>query len=369
MTAFAIKYSRTIKNRLNLNHKDWKESIKCESRALMEHEINAMMLLSIESPLELVRLLKTSFFKLEEMINSPFYERFYIRKKAGGLREIIAPGEDLKKVQKQLNYFLQAYYLCLKPKEVTGFVINPNYLDKSCNIFENAKAHIDKKHILNVDLLNFFPSISAARIKELFLSNLFQFNRHIAEALALLVTYNGYLPIGAPTSPAISNFVCFNLDRNLKSLANYKYHTYTRYADDITFSSDYPFTKEDLVDIEATITTHGFSLNHKKTRIAGANRRQTVTGLVVNRKVNVQRQLLKKIRAVVHDCKTNGIDHAAKRGLKVFELIDPVQKVEFFNHIMGYINFIGQVRGTSDKLYLKLKEDFVRSVDMRNLYS
>ena len=137
-----------------------------------KHELNAMFLLSLESPFELCRFLQTSMPQLEEKINTPDYTHYVVKKKRGGERHIFAPEKQLKKIQKRLNYFLQAWYLWIKPTEVHGFVINPHYLGVHCNIAENAKVHTGKKHILNIDLKDFFPSISAKRVKNLFVSSL-----------------------------------------------------------------------------------------------------------------------------------------------------------------------------------------------------
>lgn len=132
---------------------------------------------------------------------------------------IHAPAKELKRVQKRINYFLQSYYLWIKPDAVYGFVINPNYYDKRCNIVENARNHVGKKHLLNLDLLDFFPGITARRVKELFLSEYFQFSDRLAIALALLVTFRGRLPAGAPTSPVVSNFICIEMDNELQNLS------------------------------------------------------------------------------------------------------------------------------------------------------
>ena len=97
------------------------------------------------------RFLKTQFHVLENLINNPLYEYYTIPKKKGGSREIYAPFAMVKSVQQRLNYFLQAYYLMVKPNEVHGFVVNPHYMGTDCNIVGNAKAHVRKKYVLNID--------------------------------------------------------------------------------------------------------------------------------------------------------------------------------------------------------------------------
>jgi len=333
---------------------------------IKKHELNALFLLSIETPTELCRFLKTSFFKMEEIINNPVYKYYKIRKKKGGERQIFAPEKKLKSVQKQLNYFLQAYYLCIKPNEVHGFVVNPHYLGTHCNIVENAKVHIGKKQVLNIDLKDFFPSISASQVKEVFTSECFNFNDSVATALTLLTTYEGKLPIGAPTSPVISNFICLKLDHDLKEFCDTNDLSFSRYADDLTFSADTLISNDTVLDIINLIKRNNFHINEKKLRLKLSNRKQTVTGLTVNEKVNVDRKLLKKIRAMLHDMTTNGIDYATNRHFKWSVKIEIKHKAKFINRLEGYINFVGQVRGKNDKLYYKQKTLFDSVIESKN---
>src|SRR5690606_17442000 len=202
-------------------------------------------------------------------------------------------------------YFLQAYYLCIKPTAVFGFVINPHYLGHACHIAENAKMHTDKKHVLNIDLKDFFPNISASRVQSVFKSSYFNFDAPMATALTLLTTYQGKLPTGAPTSPVLSNFVCLKLDADLKNFCETKALQFTRYADDLTFSSHHQISTDTVLDLINLIKKNGFEINDKKLRLQSSNRKQVVTGLTVNQKVNVDRKLLKKVRAMLHDLATN----------------------------------------------------------------
>lgn len=327
-------------------------------RKLDAHKRNALFLLSIESPLELSRFLKTSFLKLEKQINFPDYTQYSISKKRGGERMISAPAPELKVLQKHLNYFLQAYYLWIKPSEVHGFVINPHYLGKQCNIVENAKNHTNKSFVLNIDLKEFFPSISARRVKDLFLSSSFKFNEQIATALTLLTTFEGQLPIGGPTSPAISNFICLELDADLISFCKQHDLTFSRYADDLTFSSNETISNNHILDIINLIKKNNFEINEKKLRLKSANRRQTVTGLTVNEKVNVDRKLLKKIRAMLHDLSKSGTYLATLRHFKYRSIVETEDVPKFINRLEGYINFVGQVRGKNDQLYRRFKAKF-----------
>lgn len=323
-----------------------------------KHELNALFLLTIETPMELCKFFKTPIFQLEELINNPAYKNYTIRKKKGGERQIFVPEKRLKKIQKHLNYFLQAYYLMIKPKEVHGFVVNPHYFGTHCNILENAKAHTGKKFVLNIDLKDFFPSISSMQVMHVFTSDYFGFNEQIATALTLLTTYESKLPIGSPASPVISNFICVQLDCDLKKFAEANGLTYTRYADDLTFSSDTNISNDTVLYIINQIKKNNFEVNKKKLRLKTANRKQTVTGLTVNEKTNVDRKLLKKIRAMLYDLTKNGIDKATQNHFNLKSEVEIRHKEKFINRLGGYINFVGQVRGREDLLYIKQKSAF-----------
>ncbi|TQM42263.1 RNA-directed DNA polymerase [Flavobacterium branchiophilum] len=322
-----------------------------------KHELNALCLLSIEEPFELAKFLTTPIYHLEELLNNPPYKHFTIQKKRGGTRQIFAPENSLKGIQKRLNYFLQAYYLWLKPHHVHGFVINPHYLGTSCNIVENAKVHVSKNFVLNIDLKDFFHSITANQVKDIFSSHFFNFSEPIAIALTLLTTYKGKLPIGAPTSPVLSNFICHELDDDLLRFSAENDLTFTRYADDLTFSSNFKISHDITLDIINLIKKNFFEINSKKIHLKTQNRKQIVTGLTVNQKVNVDKKLLKKIRAMLHDVSINGIEKAAQRHFKLNK-IDKRYSSQFMNRLEGYINFVGQVRGKGDTLVLKFKEEF-----------
>jgi RNA-directed DNA polymerase len=335
-----------------------KRKVPENTKDFQYHEVNALTFLSIQTPVELSKFLSIPIDELEELINSPKYRHYAIKKKKGGERQVFEPSLRLKKIQKKLNYFLQAYYLWVKPKQVHGFVINPIYLEKQCNIVENARPHVGKKHVLNLDLKDFFPNITAKQVKQVFTSHFFELNQQVANALTLLTTYNGFLPAGAPTSPVISNFVCDQLDADLIRFAETNGIAYTRYADDLTFSSNNKITPELVNAIKNIISQNHFLVNEKKIYQKTSNRKQTVTGITVNQKVNVDRKLLKKIRAMLHDLLTNGLDVATKNHFNFSGVFDIKYRQTFINRLEGYINFVGQVRGTTDLKYCLWKEQF-----------
>lgn len=291
--------------------------------------------------------------KLEALINEPEYHNYKIPKKRGGWREIAAPGSLLKRIQQGINRHLQDRYSQIKPDEVYGFVRM-----RQSNIVANARPHIDKKFLLNIDLKDFFPCITAKRVKEMFLSEPFFYSEQLSIALTLLTTFQGRLPTGAPSSPIISNLVCLAFDKEMAAYCTNHQLVYTRYADDLSFSSDNPISRDIILDIIGLIKKHHFRINKKKFRLLSAQSQQMVTGIVVNKKTNVDRKLLKRIRAMLHDWRVNGLKQASLHHFRHESGEDGSPPRQFFYWLKGYINFVGQVRGTKDPLYRRMESDF-----------
>lgn len=320
-------------------------------------EQNAVDFLKIHNPESFCKLLNVKFKVIQEQINRPQYETYFKEKKRGGKRIIYAPSEELKTLQRKINYYLQAYYLCIKPDEVTGFVIHPKQQPQPSNIVQNALPHIGKKHVLNIDIKHFFDSITAKRVKSLLIGELFNFNDHISNVLTLLTTFEGKLPTGSPSSPVISNFIFYPIDKEIINFCKKHKLTYTRYADDLTFSSDEKIEVTILEELQSILAKNDFEINKKKIRFQGSNSRQTVTGLVVNQKVNIERKKLKSIRAILHDLKNNDLEIVAKKHYKLKGDVTYKQVQKMIDYLIGYIGFIGEVRGKDDVIYLRFKKE------------
>jgi RNA-directed DNA polymerase len=319
---------------------------------LSEQKSKTQKLLSVNTMTDLLRLVPATSRELLGVVRHPLYTRFTLPKRKGGLREIYAPEKLLKKVQRHLNVYLQVYYQCIKPGCVHGFTLKPNGYEPFCNIVKNAEPHVGKRFVLNMDIRDFFPSIPAQSVLELFRSRLFNFNEPTATVCALLLTYEGRLPAGAPTSPVISNFICLPMDSALLQYSQNNQLTYTRYADDLTFSSDYPIRWEQITAIQTLVEKNGFRINRKKFRMLSSHTQQKVTGIIVNKKINIDRRQIKKVRAMLHDRQKNGTAAAAARHFGVAQADERLQD-KFLNQLNGYIRFIGQVRGQSDPMYRK----------------
>lgn len=232
-----------------------------------------------------------------------YYKPFKIPKKCGEDREISAPTGDLKFVQIKLLQNLIKYQETIKKKY--GIKTNISHgFEKNKSIITNATIHRNKRYILNIDLQNFFDSFHFGRVRGFFLKNKYlTLPLEVATVLAQLTCYKGGLPQGAPTSPIITNFICRILDNRLLKIAKKYKLDYTRYADDLSFSTnDKHFIEsyKNFIDELKKIEHSGFHINDKKTRLLFKDSRQTVTGLIVNKNLNVSQEYYRKTRAMAH---------------------------------------------------------------------
>lgn len=235
------------------------------------------------------------------------YEISKIQKKNGKERIIFKPNPYLKQVQRNLLYILNLKY-------ESKFCSHGFEKDKS--IKTNAATHVSKKYILKCDIENFFPTINFKRVYGVFKSPPYNFNPEIATFLAHICIYQvsttdkhdlGILPQGAPTSPLIANLVCRTLDNQLFKLAKNNKCYYTRYADDMYFSTyltNFPeklYTNGKLSnEIEEIIYNNDFRINYDKTKLMYNNQRQAVTGIITNKKLNVKRSYIKNTRTMLY---------------------------------------------------------------------
>lgn len=339
---------------------------------LTSFERYALYLLSIDQPSDLCAFFKIHHLELESIINKPNYITYELPKKKNGIRAINAPIGRLKKIQKKLNRHLQGVYSSLKPDSAKGFVLHKKDSNLKANIVENALPHVGKKYVLNMDIKDFFTSISDQRIYTIFRAAPFCFDAQIASALTYLMTINDCLPQGAPSSPILSNFACLSLDEKLTSFSNQNNWSYTRYADDLTFSSNETFTPIQIDFIKKVLVQEGFEPNEKKFRVRTSNKKQLVTGLVVNEKVNTNRKMLKNTRAMLYDLRLNGASKATQNHFKMEYKPSEDDQIKFLQKLNGTINFIGQVRGKEDAIYVKMKYEFSSYLaiveDERNRY-
>ncbi len=325
------------------------------------------------------------------------YFEFKIKKKSGAERRIHAPLEGLKSIQKTLSFVLQ----CVFDPHIAamGFV-------RDRSIVDNAIIHVGNKYVFNIDLKDFFPSVDQARVWKCLQLKPFNLNNasssdpkfsklehfekkdfntgnrlDIANIIASLcctemeverkiksgeweIVKRNVLPQGAPTSPILTNIICQKLDYLLSGVAKRFSLKYSRYADDITFSSmhnvyqpESEFTKE----LHRIIAEQNFHIKESKTRLQKDGYRKEVTGLLVNEKVNVQKRYIKQLRMWLYYWERYGYEKASCYFSRQYitdkgHVKNGFPKME--NVISGKLDYLKMVKGVENNLYLKLFKRF-----------
>lgn len=282
------------------------------------------------------------------------YKSFEIPKKAGKTRIINAPVDPLKFVQQRLSDQLWKYELYLREKNNINSKISHAF-EKDKSIFTNARIHKCKKYIVNLDLKDYFNSIHFGRVRGYFTNNNnYRLSLDIATIIAQLTCYHGYLPQGAPSSPIITNLISNIMDIRLLSIAKKYRLNYTRYADDLTFSTNDTKIIEKfdafLNDVDKIVRNSGFSLNEEKTRLQYFSSRQVVTGLVVNKKLNISRNYYKDTRAMAHSLYTKGKF-----------IIDSNEGT--LSQLEGRFSFINQIDKYNNNIDLSIKKRNFRTLN------
>lgn len=273
------------------------------------------------------------------------YHQFDITKKSGGVRTISAPSDELKDLQRRLSDLLLDCKAVIQFDKKIECTLSHGF-EREKSIITNARIHRGKKNVLNLDLADFFGSFNFGRVRGYFIANkYFKLNPHIATVIAQIACYKDTLPQGSPCSPVIANLITNSLDIKLSKLAKKNGCSYTRYADDITFSTRkkcFPIAIVKNVEsltlgskLLGEIKRAGFSINTSKTRLQFKDSRQEATGLVVNKKVSVKSEYWRLTRAMAHTLFKTG----------KFQITDQDGSVKDGNisELEGRLNFIDAV--------------------------
>ena len=254
---------------------------------------------------------KSLSYILYKLPDAAKYTTFKIPKKTGGEREICAPTEQLKLVQRRLANVLYACRDEIDKESDLGSLSHG--FRRGHSIVTNAKPHRGQRFVLNLDLKDFFPSFNFGRVRGFFIkSKTFELNEKVATLIAQISCFQNELPQGSPCSPVISDLVAHLLDARLAKMAKSQSVTYSRYADDLTFSTrkkSFPpaLATQNKADPElwelgeellSRITDAGFAVNPSKTRMQTRMSRQLVTSLTVNAKVNIRREYYMRTRSM-----------------------------------------------------------------------
>ena len=310
------------------------------------------------------------------------YKEFEIPKRNGGVRRICAPRVALLKLQRDILELLKEDY---SPRaHVHGFVSGHNR-----SILSNARQHIGKRWVLNIDLEDYFETIHFGRVRGRLMAPPYEYAAEIAQFVAHISCFEttkevdgisrttSVLMPGGALSPILANIVTDKLDAELARFCRRLGCTYTRYADDITISSNrrtFPSPIGRFADPESfieftlsesfqqIIEDNGFRINHGKTRLLRKAVQQQVTGLVVNERVNVRRKFVRNVRAMLHDWEINGQALASARHFNDKRPNRgrlPQQEATNFEWVVrGKIEFIRQVKGSTDQVFRSLASKY-----------
>ncbi|BDR81627.1 hypothetical protein N072000002_18100 [Clostridium tetani] len=331
-------------------------------------KLKAQKLPIIKDDKELAGFLGIEYKKLRflvyhrDVVSVDNYHRYTIPKKKGGVRNIAAPKSLLKSAQRKI---LEDILSKLPVSEYAhGFL-------KEKSVVSGAKAHESKPELLiNIDLEDFFPTVTFERVRGMFKG--FGYSGYVASLLAMICTYcermeievrgetkyvktsHRILPQGSPASPMITNIICAKLDKRLSGLASKYSFTYTRYADDMSFSfmnDNTDLTYGRLIGlISKIVKEEGFNINKNKTKFLRKNNRQCITGIVINNEeIGVPKKWIKNLRAAIYNAnklKNNGQIPSSKTIKEISGMISWIKSVnseKYKNIIDDAMNLINSL--------------------------
>lgn len=265
------------------------------------------------------------------------YHNVYIPKSDGSQRKLSVPDLILKRVQKSIadnilsQYAISRYAKAYKP---------------GASVQRNASPHVGKKKILKLDIEGFFDNILYSQVKNTVFRKE-KYSEPIRVLLTMLCYYKESLPQGAPTSPAITNIIMYDFDETVGEFCNEKNIAYTRYCDDMTFSGDFD-EKEIIRFVKNELCKLGLFLKNRKTAVISATKRQYVTGIVVNEKINITKHYKKKIRQEMYYIRKFGLDgHLSRMNIH--------DKKQYVLSLNGRIAFVLQTT-PNDREFMEYKK-------------
>ena len=265
------------------------------------------------------------------------YHNVLIPKRDGSKRKLSVPDLILKSVQKSIAENILSQY------PISSYA---KAYKVGSNVQRNAQPHVGKKKILKLDIEGFFDHILYSQVKNIVFCEE-KFAEPIRVLLTMLCYYKESLPQGAPTSPAITNIIMYDFDEAVGAFCSEKKIAYTRYCDDMTFSGDFD-EGEVITFVKGELCKLGLFLKNRKTAVIPASKRQTVTGIVVNEKLNITKDYKKKIRQEMHYIQKFGLDGHVSR-CKIAD------KLQYVLSLRGRIAFVLQTT-PNDSEFLEYKK-------------
>lgn len=314
-------------------------------------------------------LITSSLAAVEAWYSEQKYETFFLKKKTGGIREIDAPCLELKIIQIQISKLLTKLYehrLGKRRFPIYGFRPNSSFSSsdfRKAPIWFNAQRHIGSKYFVNIDVEDFFPSILKQDIEAVLSYKIFSLDSTFIEKIIVICMLkkgeNMILPQGSPASPVLSNIAFYPIDKEIIKFARKHKLIYTRYADDLTFSSQFEFPDSFLSDLELILNQKNFRINKKKIQFMKPGQRKEITGLVVTDKiVTPSKDYMRLLRLQIHQLKNLPISDVAE---KIFLLVSGKGRIKngmslsdkvcfSFSHLHGKISFLKSVTNSQNTL-------------------
>lgn len=289
------------------------------------------------------------------------YKQRPFQKRDGSYRTLAIPHSTLKQIQAKIAQQLATLY---RPSSRAFAYIQGR------DIRGNAATHLRHRLIFTIDLVDFFDQINFGRVRGRLMAKPYNLSDAVATTIARLTVLDDKLPFGAPSSPIISNMICSALDAELASLGRETGSFYTRYADDIVFSTQKGRFAHQIAtlaemegiqkvlpgtELEAIIQRHGFQINASKTRLKTRHDSQIICGVQVNEKLNVRRALRREIRALLHAWQKFGTEKVQKFWVEKYG--NPAER-DFEASLRGKIEFMRYIRGENDEVIFSTVEQF-----------
>lgn len=319
----------------------------------------ATQLQKLETPEALFHLLKTHKQQFNLLCINPPYHVFKVPKQNGELRTIEDPAHELQKIQAALKKYLQALYHCYRTEAAYGYIPQANDEADVRGIYGNALKHLNGAYLLNIDFEDFFHFIHWDDVFSALTRPPFRLHRSVAESICNVSVFEGRLSMGAPTSPPLSNMAVYGFDGEVLAYCKQEGLTYTRYVDDLSFSSAAPVNERQFTQIASFITRHGYEINPKKLRRFGPGETKVITGLEIrDGAVCVPDGFVKEVKAEIENLKAWVLMQTRlfPAGSLEARLIKPLQKLN------GALNFMATVAGPDNATVLQLEKTLDEAV-------
>lgn len=323
--------------------------------------VKARELQTAETAEALWHLAKTNAYKVNLLIQNPPYEIFTVKKRNGTPRIIEDPCDELKLIQDNLNDYLQPLYYFYRTDAAYGYIIKPDDDDEETrNIVTAARKHCAHDYLLNIDIRDFFHYVSWQNVYRSITAMPFDVYGKAAESICHLCTYNGRLPMGAPTSPALSNIAAYEIDKEIQNYCNGEGLTYTRYVDDISFSSNTVITERHFMQLSGIVNRFGYPLREEKIKWFKPGEVKTITGLSIkNNIVCIPENYMLQVADEINNLKAFVLMQTRLYPKKPLAaaIAKPVQKIK------GAFAFIEAVHGKEHETLNNLQLQLEKAID------